>query len=315
MRVLVTGSSGLVGAVLSDALSGAGHEPVAFDLRHDPRQDIRDVAAVRSLARSCDGVIHLAALSRVAQAEADPALCEDVNVEGTRAVIEACLSLPFPPFLIFASSREVYGNPVRFPVAESDAIAPLNTYGRSKAEGERLVAEAARQGLRTGVVRLSSVYGTVNDHPDRAVPALLWRALRGEALEITGEEGFFDFVHSDDSADALLRAALAVEAGRTLPVVHVATGVATTLGDLARTAVRIAGTGAPIVVKDSRSFDVSGFRGDPMLAAVSLGLSRPTALAEGMARLAAAMRLRDAPLAEVPLPPARRGARNRAAAV
>ncbi len=305
MRVMVTGSAGLVGAVLCESLRKAGHTPVPFDVRTDPSQDIRDPLAVASAARGCDGVMHLAAVSRVAWGEADPTLCDDINVGGTEAVIDGCFRLAQRPFLIFASSREVYGNPVRFPVRETDTIAPVNTYGRSKAEGERLIGLAARRGLRTGIVRLSNVYGTVNDHPDRAVPALLWRALQGDTLEITGENMFFDFVHSDDSADGLLRAAAAIAGGRILPPLHIATGVATTLKDLATAAVRLAGNGAPILVRESRSFDVSGFQGDPGMTAAALDLGKATPLDDGLKHLAAAMRLRNRPLDPVPLPPSR----------
>ena len=285
MRLLVTGSSGLVGEVLARGFSKKGIHVVPFDLRAG-RADIRDAAAVREAMRGCDGVIHLAAVSRVAWSEADPNLCRSINEEGTATVVEAALSRPDRPFLIFASSREVYGNLARLPARESDAVAPHNTYGRSKATSERIVRDAADRGLPVGILRLSNVYGTTNDHPDRAVPALLWNAIRGEDLTISGADTFFDFVHVDDCARGFLALAERMAAKReSFPPIHLVSGVATSLGKLADMAAGIAGGAASVILAPRRSFDVSGFVGDPTLAGRLLGWRHEVDLLRGLSRL------------------------------
>ncbi len=279
-----------------------------FDIRHsDPsaRRAINDAAAVADAVAGCSGIIHLAAVSRVAWGEADPALCRHVNVGGTKTLLAAALAQAAPPWFIFASSREVYGDPVGFPVREDAAIAPVNHYGRSKALGEQNVARARASGLRTATLRLSNVYGTVHDHPDRAVPALLARAIAGDPLTITGRDNFFDFVHVDDTVTGLLAAAgYLADDTADFPTIHLASGIPTTLGELARQAVDVAGTDSEIIDAPRRSFDVTGFCGDPAFARDVIGWTASRPLREGLESLRDAMIARGRPLDPLPMPAA-----------
>ncbi len=304
MRLLVTGSHGLVGALLVAVCRQLGHDVVPFDLvRPDTREseDIRDTELLTRSAKDADGIIHLAAISRVAWGETEPALCQQTNVLGTASALAAAMNSGCRWFL-FASSREVYGNPVRPLVREDDPIAPVNIYGRSKAEGETLVMEARSQGLRTAIVRLSNVYGGRRDHPDRAVPSLVARSLAGQSLNVTGGDNYFDFVHVNDCVDGLIRAMnlLAAEE-RGLPTVHLATGVATTLRDLAGLAQDVCGTKSPIVELPNRAFDVSGFCGSPDLAWDVLGWKAQTDLRTGVGMVAADFR-QNGPLDQISIP-------------
>lgn len=301
MRLLITGSRGLVGATLLETLRRAGIEAVEFDIRKD-RRDIRNPVAVRQAMAGCDGVVHLAAISRVACGEADPALCDDINITGTAVILDAALGAAHRPWVLFASSREIYGDPDVFPVREDAPMAPVNAYGRSKAEGEKLVAAAAAEGLRTAIIRFSNVYGTGNDHPDRAVPSLLWRAVQGKELQISGENHFFDFVHVEDCARGLMTVIDRLQAGRDTPPLHLATGIRTTLDELARAARAVAQSASPLKILPSRSFDVAGFQGDPARAAEVLGWHARIGLEEGLRRLRDIMVQRARPLDPVEMP-------------
>jgi nucleoside-diphosphate-sugar epimerase len=309
LRILVTGSEGLVGKRLVPALVKRGFEVESFDVRRNVKvglEDVSDREAMASALAEADGVIHLAAISRVAWGEEHPDLCEKVNVEGTSVLLETAAKSARRPWVVFASSREVYGDPPVLPVSEDAPVQPINVYGRSKAAGEVLVGRArAENGLRAAVVRLSSVYGTVDDHHDRAIPALLWRALQGEKLSITGANNRFDFVHVDDSVDGLLRAAaMLIEGASQVSTVHLATGVGTSLSQLAHLAVATAQSGSKIDVLPPRPFDVGGFVGDPARAMEVLGWTAKIGLADGMKQLAAAMTGRGRPLdtAQIPDP-------------
>ncbi|WP_176559391.1 NAD-dependent epimerase/dehydratase family protein [Rubellimicrobium roseum] len=283
-RILVTGSHGLVGRELVAALEAQGHEVVPFDRRHDG-SDLRDVESVARALQGCEGVFHLAAVSRVAWGEEDSALCHAINVDGTAVLLRAALDRSEAPWVVFASSREVYGNPPEVPVREDMPRAPVNAYGRSKRDGELLFEEAMAKGLRAALVRLSNVYGTEHDHPSRAVPSLLWRAMQDEDLLLTGSDVFFDFVHVEDCVKGLLRAAQALREGRSLPPLHLVTGVPTSLLELAQAAVRVTGSGSRIVVQPARSFDVEGFCGNPAQAEAVLGFRPRIGLEEGLGRL------------------------------
>jgi nucleoside-diphosphate-sugar epimerase len=302
MQLLVTGSAGLVGRELVAALRLEGHRIVEIDAA-DGQSDIRDGDRMRQAMAGCDGVIHMAAISRVAWGERYPELCHSINVDGTRVLLDLALAADTPPWFLFVSSREVYGNPDRFPVREDAPMQPENHYGRSKAEGERLVNAARVKGLRTGIVRLSNVYGTTYDHPDRAVPSLLWRALAGQELRISGAETFFDFVHVADCVRGLERMAELLSQGESaLPPVHLVTGAKTSLGDLAAAAIRVTGSDSPVRNDPPRSFDVAGFCGDPEMAREVLDWTASVDLDTGLRELLEALHARATPPDPVEVP-------------
>lgn len=283
-RILVTGSRGLVGTALSSALLAAGYQVRGLDLRaaDESRGDVCDRAAVGRALEGCCGVVHLAAVSRVVDGERDPQACREVNVGGTRVLLEAALARPAPPWVIYASSREVYGQPARLPADESAQRRPLNVYGRSKVEAEDLVDEA---GLRSAILRFSNVYGSTGDHVDRVVPAFARNAVLGRPLRVDGRDCTFDFTHLTDTVRGILAVVRRLEAGQGLAPVHLLTGVPTTLGELAALAVELAGGGSTVVEAPSRSFDVHRFHGNPLRAAELLGWRAEVGLRDGLARL------------------------------
>jgi len=178
MRVVITGAGGFLGARLLRRLAADGTldgrpvgEVVLFDA-HPPQTvpadapfpilsaagDIADPAAVAALfAGGADAVFHLAAVVS-GQAEADFDLGMRVNLDGTRAVLEACRALPAPPRLVFASSLAVFGGGNAGVVGDDTPARPENSYGAQKAAGEILVGEYARRGFVDGrALRLPTV--------------------------------------------------------------------------------------------------------------------------------------------------------------
>lgn len=305
MRLLVTGSEGLIGSVFVRECARLGHEVIPFDIVRkgvSTLEDICDEVLVSERAADCDGIVHLAAISRVVWGELRPDLTHRINVAGTEALVKGAMSSKRKPWFLFASSREIYGNPARDKVVEDDPRAPVNAYGRSKADAEIVLDAAREDGLRTAILRLSNVYGGRRDHPDRAVPALVARAVAGEALTITGGDNYFDFVHVDDCVSGLLAAMEHLTAGeRAFPPVHLTTGVATSLRDLAYLALDICGRKSGIDIQPPRAFDVSGFCGNPDRARQVLDWQAATDLRAGLEMLAEDFRLHG-PLAPVTIP-------------
>ena len=290
-RILVTGSSGLIGAPLCEYLERDGHEVVRFDIAQDSKHDIRNRAALETAMRGCGGVIHLAAISRVADAERDPGACETINVGGTRNVVEAALAAKERPWLLFSSSREVYGQPQTMPVSEDSPVAPYNTYGRSKAAGEKVVLNASRQGLRTAILRLTNVYGGLNDHKARVIPAFVRASLANAPLRVEGPNATFDFVHVDDCVAAFAKAITLLEAGeKQIGPFNVACGRATTLGELARLVVSRAHSKSEVAIHDPLKFNVSRFVGDPARAERALGWKHAISLEAGLDKFIALCR-------------------------
>lgn len=173
MKILVTGAAGFLGSrIVRGILSGAhGYPPVAAVIAADttrcPIVDPRVHAHVGSIAdaRFVDALVgadvravfHLAAvLSGQSEAEFDVGL--RVNVDGTRALLEACRARGSRPRFVFSSTVAVFGGAMPAVVAETMALRPQTSYGTEKAIVELLVSEYSRRGFIDGVsCRLATV--------------------------------------------------------------------------------------------------------------------------------------------------------------
>jgi nucleoside-diphosphate-sugar epimerase len=304
MNILLLGGAGFIGSNLAERLAAAGHDITVYDWREDRsnlrgirgvirdvRGDIRDRSGLEELVGRGRfyGVVHLAAVSRVVTGQRDPGLCVSVNVDGTREVLRVLTRAGRPPWLVFGSSREVYGEPSHLPVRESDAPRPINVYGMTKLEGERLVREAAAGArLRTVTLRFSNVYGNERDILDRVLPKFTMNVLGGGGVEIHGGGQFFDFTHVDDAVDGIVLACELLGARRGSggfhDVFHVLPGVPTTLQAVVRLLGRMAGRDVPVTYGEPRTYDVERFFGDPRKAREGLGFRAKIDPEGGIAR-------------------------------
>src|ERR1700720_4052806 len=168
MRIVITGGCGFLGRRVAIRLleQGCGlgsiDELVLFDnaasalpLPDDKRVRLitgdsadRDTVA-RLIAPGTDAVLHLAAIVS-GEAEANPDLGYRVNLDGTRAVLDACRALGTAPRLVFASSLAVYGGALPPAVGDDTALTPQTSYGTQKALGELLVNDYSRKGFVDG---------------------------------------------------------------------------------------------------------------------------------------------------------------------
>lgn len=286
--VLVTGSQGLIGTALTALLRRQGTATIGVDLRHDHPEsafDVRDGARLAAAMAEAAGVVHLAAVSRVIDGEREPERCRAVNIGGTRIVLQTAAAARRRPWVIVASSREVYGEQEQLPVAETAELRPKNVYAEAKAAGETLATEAAAAGLRVAIVRFSNVFGSIADHPDRVVPAFAAAAAAGATLRIDGGDNTFDFTYVDDVVDGVARLAAALEAGERPPPIHFVSGRPVTLMQLAQAAIALGRPGARLVEAPSRTFDVARFWGDPSRALAVLGWRATTPLDDGLRRM------------------------------
>ncbi len=176
MRIVITGGCGFLGQRVAIRLLEQGSalgpvdELVLFDnaapalpLPEDRRirlltGDIADRDSVRALiGPGTDAVFHLAAIVS-GQAEADTDLGYRVNLDGTRAVLDACRALGTAPILVFASSLAIYGGALPPEVGDDTPLTPQSSYGTQKAIGELLVNDYSRKGFVDGrALRLPTV--------------------------------------------------------------------------------------------------------------------------------------------------------------
>jgi len=287
--ILVTGSEGLIGRHVVSALSASGHAVRRFDLARSSTEDVRSPEALVRALEGVTGVLHLAAMSRVASAETDPEGCHATNVEGLGELLRRCLAQRHRPWVIFVSSREVYGQQAVLPVPEDATQMPLNVYATSKVQGEHLIVQASIAGLQANICRLSNVYGCPHDHHDRVVVAFARAAARGGIARVDGADCLFDFTFITDVTDGLCRLVEATMTGERLPPIQFVTGRGTTLGALASLAERISAHPVQIIEASARTFDVSRFVGDPARARALLGWQTTTPVEHGLATLVGAM--------------------------
>jgi GDP-4-dehydro-6-deoxy-D-mannose reductase len=145
-RILVTGAAGFVGPHLLAALGGEG-DPVDVDVTDAKAL----VAAISSAAPRA--IVHLAALSSVADSWEATEEVWQVNVLGTVNLLEAVRAAAPRARVLVASTGDVYGSATRTPTPEDEPVAPVSPYAASKAAAELACAQAARDGLDVVVTR------------------------------------------------------------------------------------------------------------------------------------------------------------------
>jgi GDP-4-dehydro-6-deoxy-D-mannose reductase len=147
-RVFVTGARGFAGRWVAERLAQDSVEMLAFE------GDVRDPEALASELRAArpDAVLHLAALSSVAEAWRRRREVWDVNATGTLNLLQAVAEAAPEARVVLVSSSEVYGivPEERQPIREDAPLAPRSPYGAAKAAAEMA---AAASGLDVAVVR------------------------------------------------------------------------------------------------------------------------------------------------------------------
>jgi dTDP-glucose 4,6-dehydratase len=234
MKLLVTGGAGFIGSAVIrhvirdtdwsvaniDKLTYAGNleslaEAGASNRHCHYKTDIRDRAGVADVFREVrpDAVLHLAAESHVDRSIDGPAAFIETNVDGTYVMLDVALdywrSLDQPARSRFRfqhiSTDEVFGSlgtTGRF--TETTPYEPTSPYSASKAASDHLVrAWHHTYGLPTLTTNCSNNYGPYQ-FPEKLIPLIVIRALRGERLPVYGKgENVRDWLHVEDHAEAL----------------------------------------------------------------------------------------------------------------
>ena len=313
MRALVTGAAGFIGSHVVAVLAAAGAEIRAFDRRvpvevpagvEPVAGDVLDAAALARALDGCDAVFHLAAL--YSYARADARAMQIVNVEGTRAVLDAAARAGVRRVVHTSSCATCGPVPGR---AATEADEPPRwelaiPYKRTKLEAERLALSAAREGLDVVVVNPTTPVGPGDRRPTptgkmvahvargRARAYLAGAALNVVAVEDVaaghlrayerGASGERYLLGGENLALREVFAIVATAAGRRPPRVAVPWAVAYGAARVADAALRRAGrepsllvvdevrlARLPMTFDDTRARDELGHRSRPAAAALA----------------------------------------------
>ena len=290
MDIAIIGALGTLGHNLCIALANFNDIRLhKFDLRYDKSNgcflDIRDLKSLQDKFKNIDGIIHLAAVSRVAWAEQIPQLAQEVNVNGTANIINACLGLKNKPWIIYASSREVYGNcHTSAPITELDQTRPYNIYGKTKLDSEKLLIEASNKGLPVCIMRFANIYGSMYDHKDRVIPAFCKASLKDEEILVKGAESMIDFIHIIDATVAIVKIIKLVKKSTFLgcKILNICTSEVISLLELARLIIKYSKSKSQIKILPKEPSSVSSFSASNDLAFNTLSWKPRIKLQEGI---------------------------------
>lgn len=241
MTVLVTGASGFLGGLVCAELQGRGHEVAALCRRPSSAPagttavagDLTDAPALAGAVATTqpEAIVHLAA--EIAT-QRDPNRIHDVNVEGTKRLIDAALAANRPK-LVFAST--VVTGQADGALLDETTVLPVETaYGRSKQEGERLLRDS---GLPYVVIRPSHIYGAGGWYEAEIVKRL---RQPGRFAVVGDGENWWDVVRVEDVASAF---ADAVERAPSGAIYHVVDDEPIRYGDFVALTANALGLGRP----------------------------------------------------------------------
>lgn len=293
MRILVTGSSGTIGTRLCEELMKRGHDVTGIDkvvnkwsdgvqqvTRHADLQDMKAMEAVLTNP-NFEAIIHLAANARVYELVEDPARALE-NMTTTFNTLEFARKHGATRVL-FASSREVYGNAGHRTYNEEQArIANCESpYTASKIAGEALVEAYTRcYKIDHIIFRFSNVYGMYDDS-ERVVPLFIRRTRANEPLAIFGAEKCLDFTYIDDCVTGIILAIEKFDEAKN-ETYNLAFGEGTTILDLAEHIKKLTGSSSEMTIGAPRTGEVVRYVADISKAREKLGYNPQVSLAEGV---------------------------------
>jgi UDP-glucose 4-epimerase len=306
-RVLVTGGAGLIGSHITELLvrEGAGEIIVLDNFVRGRREnlsgalpsgrvtvvegDIRDRRLVREVMDGVDLVFHQAAI-RITQCAEEPRLAMEVLVDGAYNVLEAAVDAKVKK-VVAASSASVYGAADQFPTTEWHHTYNNRTlYGAAKAFNEALLRSFNEMyGLPYVALRYFNVYGPRMDVYGAYTEVLIrWmeRIASGRPPLILGDGlQTMDFIYVEDIARANI---LAAKSSMSDDALNVATGVETSLDELAQALLEVMGSDLRPEYGPARKVNAVPRRlADIRAAKLQIGFKAEVPVKEGLRRLVA----------------------------
>lgn len=212
MKALVTGGGGFIGGRIVEMLHKGGHDVTALGRGRYPHHeragiptvqvDLRDAGAVRRATAGKDVVFHVGGLTGIWGRRRD---FWDINVTGTKHVIDACRGAGVGKLVFTSSPSVVFGAEE---VCGADESLPyldryLAVYPETKAVAERMVLAANGPDLSTVALRPHLVWGPRDPN---LLPRVVGKAELGQLIQVGDGQNLVDITYIDNVADAHLQA-------------------------------------------------------------------------------------------------------------
>lgn len=286
MHILVTGGAGYIGSQIVKDLLESDFKVVVIDnleLGHKKslpldkigfiETNFADRKNLREIFSSfpIEAVVHMAAYSEVGESVVSPSKYFKNNIENSKILLEEMLGAGIDK-IIFSSSAAVYGEPPKNPIEENDFTEPINPYGKSKLEFEKIMGEYARSerlkfiSLRyfnAAGAELDGSIGEDHKHETHLVPLVLKAALgQREEIEIFGDDYptpdgtcIRDYIHVKDIANAHILALRSLKQGGKSGFYNVGSGKGFSVKEIIVEAEKITGKSINRIFKNRRQGD------------------------------------------------------------
>jgi UDP-glucose 4-epimerase len=300
---VVTGGLGFIGSNLVHQLVGAGARVRVIDALVDGHGgDRRNIdgcevevvvaeigdPVVADVLDGVDVVFNLAGQVSHTASMVDPERDLHLNAITHSRFLEMLRRVAPEARVVHASTRQVYGRAIRFPVDETHPTHPVDVNGVSKLAGEQLhMVYAHAHGMAITSLRLTNVYGPrqrLSSNQLGFLPVFIRKAMLGETIELfgTGEQRR-DCLYVDDVIDALVSCSGEAGIGHVYNVGHAHHHA---LADLAWMTARLAGAGSDVKSiewpESHRQIDIGSFESDSAAIARDVGWAATTEISDGL---------------------------------
>jgi len=294
VKFVVTGGSGFIGSYIVKHLLTQDHQVtvvdnfsrgklenlVGFEEKIDfQKLDILDFDALKECINGSDGIFHQAALTSVPESFIKKEKYHSVNVVGTENIFK--LAKEFGIKVVYASSSSVYGNTTLIPVKEDSKKKPINPYGITKLEDEKLAEKYHNLGTSIIGLRYFNVYGIGQTNDYAGVITKFYDCIQTDKSPIIFGDGsqIRDFVSVEDVAKANLQS---MKSNTNFAFLNIGTGITTSVKELAYLMIRLSGKSLEPDFDKLPQGDIKESQADVSLAKELIGWRYETSLENGL---------------------------------
>ena len=294
MKFVVTGGLGFIGSYIVKHLLSQNHQVTVIDnfwrgrlenlAGHEEKisiekLDILDFDSLKSVICDSDGIFHQAALTSVPESFIQKEKYHSVNVIGTENIFK--LAKEFSIKVVYASSSSVYGNPISVPIREDFERKPINPYGITKLDDERLAKKYHDLGASIIGLRYFNVYGIGQTNDYAGVITKFYDSIKEDKSPIIFGDGSQtrDFVSVEDVANANL---LAMQSNTDFTHLNIGTGIMTSIKELASLMIKLSGKSLEIKFDELPQGDIKESQADVSFAKKMINWSHETSLEDGL---------------------------------